>query len=257
MSKEGRIPVKLETFITYIVMVNDYLNTVQPSDTAKRGTILGMSDEELAQLDSFVKKFVSGDPDHPGFWDLHKDKTTKTQTTRQDMVDTKKTFCSFFRPILDRISGSASITNTDRDKLNIAHPVTSHTTPKAAIASDCFVNITMLGQCKVSFECRASADEARASKAEGADAVEMAYKSLPLEDEKDSEGNPTGRKIKPRQMMGPSEATDRSISTKALFTMTFEDTHLGNNLQMFFRWINTKHPDLAGPWSSLLSEIIS
>jgi hypothetical protein len=174
MAEKRRIPVILEAFITYIVLINDYLKTVQPGDTLKRGTILGMSDEELTLLDGFVKKFVSGDPDHPGYWDLHKNKATKTATTRKNMVDTMKEFGSFFRPILDRISGSGSITNTDRDTLNIAHPVTSHTTPTTAIKADCFVNITMLGQGKVYFECRASADEACASKAEGADAVEMA-----------------------------------------------------------------------------------
>jgi hypothetical protein len=73
----------------------------------------------------------------------------------------------------------------------------------------------------------------------------------------DEEGKPTGKKVRPKSMLSVEEATNHYISTKSLFTLTFDGDQMGNDLQIFFRWINTKHPDLAGPWSSLFSRIIS
>jgi hypothetical protein len=253
----SRIPRKLAAFIVYITTVNNYLQNPLPGESEPRGKTLGMTAAELTKLADFVKLFMSGDPAHPGLWDLHSNKDTKTFSTRQNMEDAVKEFGSFFRPILNRMAASTIITNNDRNVLNIAHPVTGHTTPKTAITAKCFVDVTMLGQCEVKFECRASADANRSGKAEGSDAVEVAFCSLPMVDEKDGDGNILASKVKPRQMMGPSEATDHSISTKALFMLKFADSQQGNNLQLFFRWINTKHPDLAGPWSSLISVIIS
>jgi hypothetical protein len=254
---QGRIPKKLAAFITYIMVVNDYLHLVAPGDTDPRGIVLGMTPDDLTKLKNFVTSLISGDPVHPGAWDLHSKKSTKTSTTRQNMEDIMNEFGDFFRPELNRMAAASNITNGDRDVLNIARPVVSHTKPSTAIAAKCFVDITMLGQCEAKFECRASADANRSGKADGADAVEVAFCSLPMVDQKDGDASILASKVKPRQMMGPSEATDHSISTKALFTLTFPDSQLGNNLQLFFRWINTKHPDLAGPWSSLFSVIIS
>ena len=150
-----------------------------------------------------------------------------------------------------------NITNNDRNVLNIAHPVTTHTTPSTAIAAKCFVDITMLGQGEVKFECRASADANRSGKAEGSDAVEVAFCSLPMVEVKAGDGSILASKVKPRQMMGPSEATNFNTFTKAIFTMQFPDTDLGNDLQLFGRWINTKHPELNGAWSGLYTVIIS
>jgi hypothetical protein len=257
MAKQRRIPEILAAFIAYITTVNDYLQNPLPGESEPRGKTLGMTGAELTKLADYVKLFMSGDPAHPGLWDLHKNKDTKTASTRQNMADAMKEFGIFFRPILNRMASCTSITNNDRNVLNIAHPITTHTTPSTAIAAKCFVDITMLGQCEVKFECRASADANRSGKAEGSDAVEVAFCSLPMVEVKAGDGSILASKVKPRQMMGPSEATDHSISTKALFTVTYPDSQLGNNLQLFFRWINTKHPDLAGPWSPLFSVIIS
>jgi hypothetical protein len=257
MKKQGRIPIKLETFIVFIVLIDEYLHAILAGSTDPRGIELGMTADELLALRAWVKQFISGDPTHPGIWDLHKNKQTKTQTTRQNMVDTKKQFGVFFRPLLVRMSGSALITNGDRDTLNIAHPVTSHTKPTTPITAECLIGVRRLGQCKLRFVCKASEDEARASKPEGSDAVEIAYNSRPVITTEPGKEPILAGKVRPKSMMGPSEATNFKTFTRAIFTMQFPDSDLGNDLQLFGRWINTKHPDLAGPWSQLNSVIIS
>jgi hypothetical protein len=257
MKKQGRIPMKLETFITFIVLVDEYLHTILPGSTDARGIELGMTTAELAALKDWVKKFISGDPTHPGIWDLHKSKQTKTHTTRQNMVDSQKLFAAFFRPMLVRMSGSALITNGDRDTLNIAHPVTTHIKPTTPIKEQCVIGIKMLGQCKVKFVCKAIEDEARASKPEGANAVEIALLSRPVITTEPTKDNILAGKVRPKSMLGPSEASSFRIFTKAIFIIQFPDTDLGNDLQLFGRWINTNYPDLAGPWSGLYSRIIS
>jgi hypothetical protein len=253
----GRIPGKLALFIVYIVNVNAYLQAVAPGGTDPRGKVLGMTTAELTTLNEFVIKFMSGDPLHPGYWDLHSNADTKNKLTRKDMYLCMKQFKAFFRPMLNRMSGSAAITNADRLKLNIADPDKIHTKKSVSIAATCFVSVKMLGGCDVRFLCRSSSDTARASKAEGSDAVEICYSSIPLPASDSTGGNDSTSKAKPKQLAGPSEAAVREIHTKAIFIIHFGDDDLGNNLQFFVRWINTKHPDLAGPWSQLNSVIIS
>ncbi len=257
MKSHGRIPMKLETFITFIVLVDEYLHTIFPGSTDPRGIELGMTTAELAILKDWVIKFVSGDPAHPGIWDLHKNKQKKTQTTRQNMVDSQKQFAAFFRPVLTRMSGSALITNDDRDTLNIAHPVTTHTRPTTPIKAECMIGIRMLGQGKVRFVCKASEDEARASKPEGANAVEIALLSRPVITTEPDKDNILVSKVRPKSMQGPGEANSVRIFTKSIFIIQFPDSELGNDLQLFGRWINTNYPDLAGPWSGLQTVLIS
>lgn len=257
MSNQGRIPRKITAFIMYIVLVDDYLHSTLPGDTDPRGIVLGLTADELATLKAFVKSFISGDPAHPGLWDLHKNKQTKTSTTRQDMEDTMESFGSFFRPLLNRMAACPTIINGDRDTLNIAHPVSSHAKPSTAIAARCFVDVVMLGQGEVKFLCRASKDIARSSKADGSDAVEIAFSSLPFTTVAASDPSLTASKVRPRSLAGPDDGTTKEIYTKAIFKKKFAESEVGNLLQFFVRWINTKHPELNGPWSQVNGMVIS
>jgi len=46
------------------------------------------------------------------------------------------------------------------------------------------------------------------------------------------------------------------ISTRASFILALVSASSGKNLYIYFRWDNTKHPDLAGPWSALMTTLI-
>jgi hypothetical protein len=255
--KKERIPGTMDKFITYIILVNTYLHAVAEGDTDPRGIVLGMTTAELSALKDRVKKFMSGDPSAPGFWDLHSDEDTKNKLTRANMVQGMKQFKTFFRPLLNRISGSAVINNEDRGKLNIAAPPVTHKKKATQIVAKCFTNLSLLGACLLRFENRASADSKRASKAEFSDAVEIWYRIVPdiITPAEDSSQPPV--KSKPKQMIGPSEATVHAIFTRAIFTIQFPDVESGNNLQFYVRWTNTKHPEVSGPWSAMIGQVIS
>jgi hypothetical protein len=49
---------------------------------------------------------------------------------------------------------------------------------------------------------------------------------------------------------------DKELSTKASFVLPTGVQKVGMMLYIYFRWYNTKHPELAGPWSTLQSTII-
>lgn len=49
---------------------------------------------------------------------------------------------------------------------------------------------------------------------------------------------------------------DKELSTKASFVLPAGVQKGGLTLFIYFRWHNTKHPELAGPWSTLQSTII-
>jgi hypothetical protein len=253
----SRIPKKLVAFIVYIVAVNDYLQAIASGDTDPRGIVLGMTLAELADLKARLLLLISGDPLHPGIWDLHSNKSKKNVTTRQNMDDAMKAFGIFFRPVLNRMASNVNITNFDRNILNIARPVISHVKPSAPIVARCFVDVVMLGQGEVKFACRATADSARSSKAEGSDAVEIAWCSLPFTLAAEGDPSLTAGKVRPRSLSSPDDGTTKEIYTKAVFQKKFPGSEIGNLLQFFLRWINTKHPELNGPWSQVNGIVIS
>lgn len=245
----SRIPLTLVKFIIYLNSVNAYLNTVALGDAQKRGLILGMSDEELTTLENFVKLFISGDPAHPGLWDLHSNGDTKNIKTRQDMLSGISEFVKFFRPILNKIAISTLISNGDRLKLNIAAPVTSHTIPTDPIAENCFVALSTQIGCIIKFRCRKTSDASRASKPVNADGVEIAYRIDLPELEAADDGNELSSKIKRNILKSSTDGTTKAIYTRASFRMQLPEDQSGNYFQFFARWINTKHRGLDGPWT--------
>jgi hypothetical protein len=122
--QKRRIPATLIPFHWYLITANEYLRKIAPGETLMRGEVLGMTPAEMITLNHFQMVWSSGDPLHPGVWDLHSHKDKKTATTRQNVLQVMKDFSDFFRPILMRMSYSPNITTDDRFTLNIAAPVT-------------------------------------------------------------------------------------------------------------------------------------
>jgi len=53
-----------------------------------------------------------------------------------------------------------------------------------------------------------------------------------------------------------AENMKRDISTKASFVLALSSASSTQSLFIYFRWYNTKHPELAGPWSALMTTMI-
>jgi hypothetical protein len=115
----------------------------------------------------------------------------------------------------------------------------THTTPHTAISDTVIVSLHPLGGGTIEIKCRTSHDSNRPSIAESADCVQYLY------------------------MVGttpPASTNDAGLrgvsSTHASFTLSLETGSSGKTLYIYFRWYNTKHPALAGPWSSLQTVLV-
>jgi hypothetical protein len=155
-------------------------------------------------------------------------------------------------PVLDTIAASKAATNTDAGifnfVLNRADP-THSTTP---IEDEVGVVIKHKGGSGIAFKCRSSEGTA---KAEGADSVQMAYMII----EEETPG-PVPVPIPPAEEDFP-DADDkrmtREIFTKSNFSKHFGTENLKKRVVCYFRWYNTKHPELAGEWTEAMVIVIA
>jgi hypothetical protein len=245
--QKRRIPATLIAFSDYLHIANVHLHTIASGDTLPRGEVLGMTPAEMLTLQHFKMVWSSGDPLHPGVWDLHSQKDKKTAATRQNVLQVMSDFSAFFRPILVRISACPAITVDDRLVLNIAPPVTKRSRPTLEIGEKCVTDHNTLGGARIKFKCKTPHDSTRASIPPRANAVELAYKLvLPYQ------FTPAGKKIPADMISGPYDGTTMFMSTRASFMIEFDQNYLGYQIQFYTRWINTRHPNLNGPWTGPL-----
>jgi hypothetical protein len=256
--KSGRIPAAQAAFIVYLVNVNIYLQTKATGDPDPRGTMLGMTTDELTLLDNFVKKFMSGDPANPGFWDLHSNADTKNKVTRANMLNGMKEFRTFFQPLLNRMSGSAVINSTDRLKLNIAEPVTSHSVTKTPIKEQCYTMVSAVGGGTAQVTCKWESDATRSSIPETADAVEIRYRldAPVLEEAEEGSSEPPGKIIR-ETLSSPDDGTTKEIWTKSKFRLKFGADKAGFTLHVYARYIHTKRPGLEGDWTGPILKVLT
>jgi hypothetical protein len=255
--KRGRIPTKLAAFVTYVIVVNDYLHVIVPGGTDPRGITLGLTTAELSALDVFAKKLMSGDAAHPGIWDLHSNKDTKTQGTAARMKKIKKEFEDFFRPLLNRMNASSTISEDDRITLCLSDPVTHHSRPVDKITAHCYPVIQLLGGGEIQMKCRSSIDSGRASINPEADALTIAYRIDHQPNQPVDSASATLTKVKRTQIDNPDDGTTKVTFTKASFVLELGGTNSGCTLQYYCRWIKSKYPNLAGPWTGPFSLTIS
>lgn len=142
--------------------------------------------------------------------------------------------------LLNRIANSPTATFADLDVFNIKdsylRPKTrsvSHTNISDAITA----TLTPLGGGQVAVKCRSVAT-GKATICEGADVVQYCYVIGTA---------PTAPGL-PGQI--------KEVSSKASFTLIVDPSNAGKVIYIYFRWYNTKHPNLAGPWSVVTTSYI-
>lgn len=253
-----RISDKQSEFDADIKKFKAHLHTLEPDGITMRGITLGLLDTDLTKLKDYKEKWTSDDPATPGLYDKLTNDALRTTTAPEEVRLFMKEFREFFQPLLNIMAASRNITPTDRAVLNIAPPVTTHTIPTTPIVQKCITSATMLGGGKVKFICKPTIDSMRASKAPGSDGLIFAYRTVaPIVDAADGDASLTASKIRRPEFSGPEDDTIMLTQTKAIFFMEFGADKAGYILQFYTRWINSKHPNLNGPWSGPYSEIIS
>jgi hypothetical protein len=236
-TKGSRIPRILSKFNQYINTVAAFLGAGTPT---ANGVRLGLSAAQITQAQTYQSQWHSTNPATPGVYDLHTNPNTRTKATTKSVQLLVKDFKIFFNPLLQQMASSPAITPSDRLILNIAAPNPSKTKPQVPIANTVYFEAKPLGGGSLRVTCRVATDTKRASKPPGADVVQLSYKI----------GDPA-----------PSSAMDASTtkenSTHASFILQLGSGSAGQKLYVYARWMDTKHPNLAGPWSPVTMLYVS
>jgi len=233
MASSARIPRGIDDFNPFIITTTAYLQMGDPNNAVR----LGIVDSELADW----KKLASDwQPLYLMYSDKKKSRTTAIKdqllSIIQSCVDLDKD-----NRLLDRIAASPNVTIVDMETFNIKKGVlqkTTRTIPTTPITDAVTVTLQPLGGGSVSVKCY-SITGTRASILEDADSVQYSYLI----------GLTPPTSIESAGMV-------KELSTKASFTLQLGAANSAKYLYIYFRWYDTKRPELSGPWSSLQSTLL-
>ena len=246
----SRIPDSILPFNDWILLFYQFIFSFLPDGITHKGISLGLLMDEMNKVKDMTLLWASGDPANPGIYDLHRDKRTKTPVTRVKVVNFMKDYKAYVNPLLLRMSGSPVITSDDRAVLNIAEPVTSHSTTHTPIEEKCYTLVEAVGGGSAQVSCKFESDATRSSIPETADAVEIRYRlDAPVLEEVPGDGDIPGTKLKRTTLESPDDGTTKEIFTKARFKLKFGADKAGFTLHVYARYIHTKRPGLEGDWT--------
>jgi hypothetical protein len=232
---DTRILEALSDFDTYIKTVIAFLQG--SSGTSTNGERLGLTTTEIAAAADFLTKWFTGDADNPGAYELHTNPATKGKTSRLAVLRIMAGFRKLFNPFLNRMSGSANITPNDRLIFKIAPPVTTYHKNKTQIKDEIYALIKATGSGNINIMCRTEHEASRGSLPDDSDGVEVVW----------SLGTP------------PETAHNAQFKlyfSKSKFTINAGLDNSGKKIYLYVRWINSKHPEIAGNWSMQYSSLI-
>ena len=222
---DGRIPTTLAKFFGYVANTNTYLQApVVPSNS-----------DRLTLSSDTVKK-----------WNTFAGTSSDLQTSKADPLQKGpalndkvkkliKDFKTFAQPQLNIIASCTAATTDDALVFNVVLVRKTPSHSHAPITGKCYIVYELLGGGKIKFKCRSISDARRASLIEGADAVEIVYIT-----------GDANAKVPTADEMGNGTSFSKATFILSLGTLT-----TGKVLYIYFRWINTKHPETASPWSEL------
>ena len=233
MADSSRITRSLDVAYPFLTNIMAYLNAGTPTTNAVRvGWLATETTAFLALCTQFTQTY-------PKYADKKNSRTTAIKDTLHSILDKIRDMDRTYH-LLDRIAASPNATIADFETFNIkTGPLKKNTKSFAStnLSETVSASITPLGGGSVAIKCRR--DGGKASIPEGADSVQYLY------------------------MVGtepPKSADDifltKEISTKAIFTLSLGAGNSSKIVYMYFRWYNTRHPELPGPWSSLQMMLI-
>lgn len=234
MSDKSRMPRGIDAFNPYITNTNNYLLAGTP---VTNGIRLGLLESEITQWTGFFTNWNS-------LYPLYSDKKyTRTTDIRDQLLTIISDAVDFDHKyhILDRVAASPNVAVTDLEVFNIRKgPLqkTTRTIPVTRLTDIISATIQPLSGGTVSIKCKSNFVPG-ASIIDGADSIQCLYKiGTPPPVSTDDEGLKT------------------YLSTRASFSIDLGSVNTAKYLYIYFRWYNTKHPELAAPWSSLYTMLI-
>lgn len=233
MSDGCRIPRGIDAFNPYIINTSNYLKEGTPTNAER----LGLTTRESGQWDMINNNWGP-------LYLLYSDKKNTRTTAVTDQLSNLIKQCVTLDQtshILDRIAASANVTIVDLEVFNIkkgALQKTTRTIPVTPIADLVTATLQPIGGGSVRVKCY-SPNGQRAAIHDDADAVQYAY----------TVGTTPPASVKAEELI-------KDLSSKGGFTMSLGAENSAQYLYIYFRWINTRHPELNGPWSPLNTTLL-
>lgn len=233
MADGSRIPRGIDAFNPYCINTSAYLKAGTPTNAER----LGLLPEEATRWEGFTTAWTP-------LYTLYSDKKNgRTTAVKDQLLDIIEQCVSFDQTnhILDRIAASPHVTIVDMETFNIrkgALQKTTRTIPTTPITEQVTVTIQAIGGGSVAIKCYGVTAQ-RAGLVEDADSVQYAYMV----------GTTPPESVK-------AAGLTFDLSTKASFTLGLGAENSAKYLYIYFRWYNTKHPGLCGPWSNLDSTLL-
>ena len=233
MTVTPRIPRGIDDCSLYLVSTNNYLVSGSPNNAER----LGILPAEAVKWADLTNRYQP-------LYRLYSDKkNSRTTAIKDQLLSIIEELINLDQSchLLDRIAASPNVTIADMETFNIKKGVLQKTTRSVAttpLTNRVAAAIQPLGGGSLNIKCRNLSGE-RAAIDEGANSVQYAFKV--------GDAAPTS---------ADAENLRREISTKAVFVLALGSASSAKNLFIYFRWYNTKHPDLAGPWSALMTTLI-
>jgi hypothetical protein len=242
-------PAKREKLNLYFAVVIAYL--------ILNATRLRISTDNLNNLNALY-----GDDQTDGtylfIWEAWKDESGKrTKVISDSLKELETKIKKQLQDIYNDIPFSVW-TAADRDILNRKTGAPrKRTTPRSPIVAKCNATLTDYGGGKIKVAVNIPDDSRRHSLAEGADGFEIAWRLDPPIVVAALAGADLSGKTKYYDIKDAGDGTIREVATKASIFLTLGSGKEGCRLQLYTRFINTKHRELDGPITGPVSIIIS
>ncbi len=218
----SRVPDTIGQFNLYINSTDKFLQEGSPVANWQR---LGLT---LQEANDWTAKRV--------FWrdTLYKAYTssaTSTSLAKKSVNNFMKTFRAFASPIINAIAVNRDATSEDAAIFRFVLKRSKRTFRRVAISDELMLKALHVRGGVFTIKCRIPTAEGRARKADGADAIQVAYR------------------ISDTKPIGADDGTIKEIFTKTIFQIDAGIGNQGKKIFIMARWYNTKHPQLASPWT--------
>ncbi len=225
----ARMPRGIDQFNIYFTNAVSYLQEGTPKTHAER---LGVLPTEVTTFTGFITEWS---PLYGKYSEKKKFRTTSIINQLYLIIDNVVTFDQTNR-ILDRIAASPNATVDDLVTFNIKKGLLQKSPASAGsspISEQVTVTFQSLGGGMMNVKCYSMTGQ-RAGIPDDADSVQYLFQ--------------VGGQA-PESADAPGMI--KELSPKAVFTLSLGSGSALKNLYIFFRWYDTRHPELAGPWSGL------
>lgn len=233
MPEGSRIPRSITSFNTYLTNTSAYLQEGTPTNAER----LSIEPEEST---FWTTTYSTWQPLYAKYNDKKNNRTTAIILQLKNLI---RDFLSYDKShhLLDRVAASMNATVIDLETLNIKKgPLqkTTKTIPSTPIETLVIPKLKPIGGGVVAVKCQNDSNN-RTAIISNANTVQYRYT--------------VGTEA---PLSANDENLEMGLSTRASFDIPLNAGNAGKNLYIYFRWNNTKHSEIAGPWCSMKTTLI-